>query len=484
MLQWPQKQSLTKSLCQETHWKCLLLSLLLYGCVGAMTWCQVSKVTRLSFDAAHEGKSMTYHDSPCSHGYIYIPVAFLVMLYVVYLVECWHWYAGNELQHKVGVDSVAERVRRMRRAAPCIWWKAVSYHYVRRTRQVTRYRNGDAYTTTQVYHERVNTHVAEVEFDYGTCGVKDVSKRLGHLEDFPISRLKFTKCFSFANVESENAYLTQRAGFFTENEGLDDYMEAREGMHLKNVDFKEYMVAFPDRNRLPWYASRSAFWAAAAFTLSWPLRVLTEYRTACVHYHVEKLFGLDRVPATPAEEGPCRRRGVPRVNTIDSTELEWHIRSNQQLVPSYSEAVLTDLARLSGSCNSYSACGGYGGYRQDCERCRRAISSSSIFSRSALSVCTAGSPRIPFSASRFSLGRLYGSRRSCLWRSGGSLDETSCPPTESARCLPGQQACEEAPPDYQDALCFPVLIVHRNEGCVNHDHRSLHRNGSCMETSL
>uniref|UniRef100_A0A668A1Q0 Transmembrane protein 151Ba n=1 Tax=Myripristis murdjan TaxID=586833 RepID=A0A668A1Q0_9TELE len=430
MQQRPLKQSISKSLCRESHWKCLLLSLLIYGCVGAMAWCQVTKVTRLSFDSAYKGKSMMYHDSPCSNGYIYIPLAFLVMLYVVYLVECWHCHTRNELQYKVDVESVAERIQRMQQATPCIWWKAISYHYVRRTRQVTRYRNGDAYTTTQVYHERVNTHVAEAEFDYGNCGVKDISKHLLGLEGFPITRLRFTKCFSFANVESENSYLTQRARFFTENEGLDDYMEAREGMHLKNVDFKEYMIAFSDPNNLPWYASNSVFWAAAAFTLSWPLRVLTEYRTACVHYHIEKLFGFDYVPVTPSEERPyCRH--IPRVNTIDSTELEWHIRSNQQLVPR--------------SCNR--------------------------------------SPRIPFSASRFSLGRLYGSRRSCLWRSSGSLNEQSCP-TESTRCLSGQQASEESPPAYQDALYFPVLIVHRNEGCLNHDHRSLHRNGSCVETSL
>ncbi|XP_022067179.2 transmembrane protein 151B isoform X1 [Acanthochromis polyacanthus] len=480
--QLPQKQSLAKSLCQETHWKCLLLSLLMYGCVGVTAWCQVTKVTHLSFNSAYKGKSMMYHDSPCSNGFIYIPLAFLVMLYVVYLVECWHCYTRNEMQYKVDVDNVAECLQRMQQATPCIWWKAISYHYVRRTRQVTRYRNGDAYTTTQVYHERVNTHVAEAEFDYGNCGVKDISKHLLGLESFPITRLRFTKCFSFANVESENSYLTQRARFFTENEGLDDYMEAREGMHLKNVDFKEHMIAFPDPHRLPWYASNSTFWVAAAFTLSWPLRVLTEYHTACVHYHVEKLFGFDYVPVTPSEERSyCRR--IPRVNTVDSTELEWHIRSNQQLVPSYSEAVLMDLNQLTGRCNSYSVCGSYGSYRQNCERCHRAISSSSIFSRSALNICNTGSPRIPFSASRFSLGRLYGSRRSCLWRSNRSLNEQSYQ-TESTLCLSGQQTSEDNPPAYQDALYFPVLIVHRNEGCLNHDHRSLHRNGSCIETSL
>lgn len=48
-------------------------------------------------------------------------------------------------------------MQRLQQATPCIWWKAISYHYVRRTRQVTRYRNGDAYTTTQV-RGILNTH--------------------------------------------------------------------------------------------------------------------------------------------------------------------------------------------------------------------------------------------------------------------------------------------------------------------------------------
>ncbi len=81
-------------------------------------------------------------------------------------------------------------------------------------RQVTRYRNGDAYTTTQVYHERVNTHAASSEFDYAMYGAKDVSKELRGLMDYPAVRLRFTKCFSFASARAEAAYLTQRARFF------------------------------------------------------------------------------------------------------------------------------------------------------------------------------------------------------------------------------------------------------------------------------
>ncbi|XP_053701002.1 transmembrane protein 151B isoform X1 [Synchiropus splendidus] len=452
----PLKQSLSKSLCRESFWKCLLLSVLMYGCMGAMVWCHVTKVTRLTFDSAFKGKSMMYHDSPCSDGYLYIPVALLAMLYLVYLVECWHCQVKSRLQHQLDVEGIYERIQRMQRAKPCIWWKAISYHYVRRTRQVTRYRNGDAYTSTQVYHERVNTHVAEAEFDYGHCGVKDVSKLLLALEKSPLTKMRFTKCFSFANVESENSYLSQRARFFTDNEGLDDYMEAREGMHLKNLELKEHVLVLADPQRLPWYLSQPVFWMASFLTFSWPLRVFTEYRTAYVHYRVEKLFGHDYLPATPCEDRPYWRR-IPRVNTVDSTELEWHIRSNQQLVPSYSEAGLMDLAQ------------------RPCGRCHRAVSCSSVFSRSALSVC-AGS-RLPFSSSRFSLARRHGSRRSCFWRSG-SLDEQESP-GENTRLAAEE---EEEPPLYEDALCYPVLIVHCSESC--HNHRSFHRNGACVETSL
>ncbi|XP_038643275.1 transmembrane protein 151B-like [Scyliorhinus canicula] len=450
----PLKQSLSGSLCRESHWKCLVLTLLMYGCFGVVTWCHLSKVTRLAFNKPYGGESMIYHESPCSSGYVYIPLAFLMMLYVVYLVECWHCYTKNETQHKVDVNSVYERIQRLQQATPCIWWKAISYHYIRRTRQVTRYRNGDAYTTTQVYHERVNTHLSESEFDYSQHGVRDISKELLGLSEYTATKLRFTKCFSFANAESETAYLTQRARFFSENEGLDDYMEAREGMHLKNVDFKEHMVAFSDPKNPPWYVSRYIFWTLSFLVLSWPLRVLAEYRTAYVHYHVEKLFGLDEgLLLTPEEGGPYGRR-ISRVNTIDMTELEWHIRSNQQLVPSYSEAMLMELSSSSTAATAY---------LQQCQRCRRTVSSSSLPSREPAA-------RLPFSRSRFSLGRLQGTGRAYLFRS------------LSGRFGGGGGLSAEEPPSYQDAIYFPRLIVHAGSGCRGH--RPRQQDGTGPDTLL
>ncbi|XP_049917112.1 transmembrane protein 151B [Epinephelus moara] len=541
----PVNQSLGACVCRESHWRCLLLSLLMYSCLGVVAWCQLTQVTKISFNTALTssftasftsslrgasgmgvgGHSMIYHDSPCSDGYIYIPLAFLLMLYVLYMVECWHCRARSELQSKADVDSVYERVLRMKQAQPCIWWKAISYHFVRRTRQVTRYRNGDAYTTTQVYHERVNTHVAEGEFDYSHCGMKDVSRDLRGLEGHPATRLRFTKCFSFTEAGPENDYLNQRARFFSEIEGLDDYMEAREGMQLKNVDFRENLIAYVDPDRMPWYSSQVAFWLAALLMLSWPLRVLIEYRTAYVHYRIEKLFGLEYSHSSPSPLDEDRPLGnntgcvIPRVDTLDSTEMEWHIRCNRQLIPSYSEAMLINMSTADSNslrdtdCTSSSNCvlldssqtaQSYGALQsqEDCEQCRepngrgdaggrrRTITSSScssIFScRGALL-----HSHLSSDTSRFSLCRMYGSHHTvALWRSRSSnLTDPCCVDEQCCRSDSSQLALSDSPPTYRDARFFPVLIVHRAEGCGGEDGREvrryyIRRGSSCVETAL
>uniref|UniRef100_A0A4W4EHM5 Transmembrane protein 151A n=1 Tax=Electrophorus electricus TaxID=8005 RepID=A0A4W4EHM5_ELEEL len=501
LLRWCiRNQSLSGSLCRESHWKCLLLTLLMYGCFGTLGWCSLYRITVMASDdqgpTYYGNPARFYHDSPCSNGYVYIPVAFLAMLYVVYLVECWHCYSRTAHLAKVEISHVYDRIQRLQQATPCIWWKAISYHYVRRTRQVTRYRNGDAYTTTQVYHERVNTHAASSEFDYSRHGVKDVSKELQGLLEHPVTRLRFTKCFSFASARAETAYLTQRARFFGDNEGLDDYMEAREGMHLKNVDFREHMLAFPDPAHPPWYTRRWVYWLASALMLSWPLRVVVEYRTAYVHYHVEKLFGENedanddgntenlRSGFEHGTGGPSLRV-ISRVNTVDMTELEWHIRCNQQMVPSYSEALLMDLDMNPSTPLSVAMVGqmrhNSSYFLQSCPRCRRSTSSSSlpawVRGNVANSFPIRAGGRLALSRSGFSLGRLHSTRNrhTCLRgvldgegpedEGNGDLREQGQEQGDQRenRVVRGEE--RDRPPAYQDALYFPLLIIHGEESC-------------------
>ncbi|XP_064145350.1 transmembrane protein 151A [Loxodonta africana] len=433
----PLKQSLGSSLCRESHWKCLLLTLLIHACGAVVAWCRLATVPRLvlgpeaALARGAGGPPPTYPASPCSDGYLYIPLAFVSLLYLLYLAECWHCHVRSCQAPRTDANTVLALIHRLQQAPPCVWWKATSYHYVRRTRQITRYRNGDAYTTTQVYHERADSRTARGEFDYSAHGVRDISKELVGLAEHAATRLRFTKCFSFGSAEAEASYLTQRARFFSANEGLDDYLEAREGMHLKDVDFRDSLMVFADPRSPPWYARAWVFWLVSAATLSWPLRVVAAYGTAHVHYQVEKLFGASSPPPGAVPSGPP----LSRVATVDFTELEWHICSNRQLVPSYSEAVVMGA--------------GSGAYLRGCQRCRRSVSSNS------LPPARPSGPRLPFSRSRLSLGA-GGRATPGVFRSlsGGPLGRRG----EDTEPL-------ESPPCYEDALYFPVLIVHGDSGC-------------------
>ncbi|KAL0828928.1 hypothetical protein ABMA28_003827 [Loxostege sticticalis] len=380
----PRQQSLGGVLRREGNWKCFLLTLMIAGCLGSVVWCSTAEIDRdlidfSSFMHLRNPIKRTVRESPCDVGYAYIPIAFVLLLYLVYLVECYHSTARIQLARRADVAAVSARVHAMRTATPRVWWKAICYHYVRRKRQVTRYRNGDAYTTTQVYYERVNTHSASTSFAHACCGQRDASRNLVLDCKTPITKVRFSKGFAFANIEAASEFEDQRSRFFAEHERFDDFMEMREGLDLIGVSsFKEYMVAYREADRCPWYSSQLLFWTLSCLLLSWPLRILIECNTAYVHYTITKIFGTnyeldpsrqldldthlsDTLPPVTATNyawaladeqsavlctapRPARTLPLSHASTVDSLELFAAIRGNCALVPSYSEAMRIDAA--------------------------------------------------------------------------------------------------------------------------------------------
>ncbi|XP_047028707.1 transmembrane protein 151B-like isoform X4 [Helicoverpa zea] len=375
----PRQQSLGGVLRREGNWKCFMLTLMIAGCLGSVAWCNTAEIDRDLIDFSKHPIKRTVRESPCDVGYAYIPIAFVLLLYLVYLVECYHSTARIQLARRVDVAAVSARVHAMRNATPRVWWKAICYHYVRRKRQVTRYRNGDAYTTTQVYYERVNTHSASTSFAHACCGQKDASRNLVLDSKTPITKVRFSKGFAFANIEAASEFEDQRSRFFAEHERFDDFMEMREGLDLIGVSsFKEYMVAYRDADRCPWYSSQLLFWTLSCLLLSWPLRILIECNTAYVHYTITKIFGTnyeldpsrqldidthlsDTLPPVTSNNyawaladeqsavlcsapRPPRTLPLSHASTVDSLELFAAIRGNCALVPSYSEAMRIDAA--------------------------------------------------------------------------------------------------------------------------------------------
>ncbi|GFT19178.1 transmembrane protein 151B [Trichonephila clavipes] len=85
------------------------------------------------------------------------------------------------------------------------------------------------------------------------------------------------------------------------------------------------------------YVSHMIFWIFSLALLSWPLRVLIQYKTAYVHYQVNKLFGVNYL--TPSSEAQMIGH-MSRGTTIDSSEFERQIINNNTIAPSYSESLL------------------------------------------------------------------------------------------------------------------------------------------------
>ncbi|XP_039308240.1 uncharacterized protein LOC105193321 isoform X2 [Solenopsis invicta] len=363
----PVPQTLCGALQKEPNCKCLVLTVLIYGCLAAVTWCRCANVTKIMVNYTKYPIRSTRHvSSPCDDGYIYIPVAFMGMLYLVYLVECYHSPIRIDLLHAESQDSVLSKLAQLKMAQPRIWWKAVSYHYVRRKRQITRYRNGDNYTTTQVYYERVNTHSATTHYYYDYCGVKDISKELILEAKIPITKITLTKGFAFSNIRSATEFEEARSRFFAEQELSDDYMEMREGLDL-GYNVNTMLVAVLGN---PWFTNRYVYWCLSALLLSWPLRVIIEYKTQYADYQVTKLFGVNYDTPTSGEpihasisqlsqpgsymlapsysEALLMEPVTPRNEGLEQRQEPWQVRGETNIatdmVPSYSEALLYERA--------------------------------------------------------------------------------------------------------------------------------------------
>ncbi|XP_034945499.1 uncharacterized protein [Chelonus insularis] len=325
----PISQTLCGALQKEANCKCLVLSVLIYGCLAAVTWCRCANVTKIVINFSKYPLKSTRHVSPCDDGYIYIPVAFMGMLYLVYLVECYHSPIRIDLLHGESQDSVLSKLSQLRLAQPTIWWKAVSYHYVRRKRQITRYRNGDNYTTTQVYYERINSHAATSFYFYDYCGVKDISKDLIMDPKIPITKITLSKGFAFSNMRSATEFEEARSRFFAEQELRDDYMEMREGLDLGyNFNSSTTLVAVLGK---PWFTNAYVYWCLSALLLSWPLRIIIECHTQYANYQVTKLFGVNYDTPTSATQ-------------IHASSSQLSAPGSYMLAPSYSEALLMEPA--------------------------------------------------------------------------------------------------------------------------------------------
>lgn len=77
----------------------------------------------------------------------------------------------------------------------------------------------------------------------------------------------------------------------------DDYLEMREGLDIGNNVNSTMLVAVLGN---PWFTNRYVYWCLSALLLSWPLRVIIEYKTQYVDYQVNINHSFSLISANSA----------------------------------------------------------------------------------------------------------------------------------------------------------------------------------------
>jgi len=167
----------------------------------------------------------------CRQVYVYTVGAFVTVVYLVYLVECWHCRPVNRGGH-VDVQTLRAITEALRQSSPLVWWSAVSYHYTPRRSHVTRLRRGRVQSSTHVYCQRVVTQRASSAFDFSSSGVRDVSSNIADLNRFPVVRVAISRHFSFSSEIARREFFEQRDEFCRTHESRDDYVDFRQGLSL------------------------------------------------------------------------------------------------------------------------------------------------------------------------------------------------------------------------------------------------------------
>ncbi|GAV08338.1 hypothetical protein RvY_18048 [Ramazzottius varieornatus] len=316
----PKKKRLMTAMLETGNYRTIFLTLLIYGFLVFMAWCQLSTTTEKAHDATY-GRSYVHGPldemSQCQ-TYLVVPIIFASLLYISYLMENWQYYTKQEELITISIPSTINLIDKMKRALPIVWWRVSCYHYVVfPCRQSSA--PGHPRSVSNVTYQRIISQTATQHYNYLSAGFRDVSGLLEGLHTSPLTKIDFSKSFLFFTQTAAKDFEDQRKAFFQSHQSRDDYLEMREGMNLMDVEFPESLIVVRDLDSAPWWRRKGTFALAVILLLAAPLRVFLSMRTASLRYNVLKVFGMDE-----------------RESNWDGS----HLPANDLLPPSYSEIML------------------------------------------------------------------------------------------------------------------------------------------------
>jgi hypothetical protein len=198
---------------------------------------------------------MIYGEVCYSTGYApWIIVALAGGFYLSYLIEsccsptwyslvrpCFDYpkslFASGYLKGTKDTEGIHQHISRIKNVAPNLWFHIQCYHYETRTYTTTDSRG---VTTTHTETVRVNTYSETDYFRYDAWD--DISGEIKGLSaTSEITRVRFSKCFVFADEKTRGKYVAAANSIQSRNRHRDTHMDFSSGFNVAGYRYELFI---------------------------------------------------------------------------------------------------------------------------------------------------------------------------------------------------------------------------------------------------
>jgi len=250
-----------ENVAEPTHYihiRSLVLTIFLWGSIFFIFACQIPFIPLFQ--------------NRCS-GFYYIPIIAGSALYITYLIEA--FVTGSRHYTHVIKDFQYAKyyVEKMLQSPPRLYCQWENYHYETRTRLVTRTdSNGNSYTTTETYQEKVVTSTGTTPYHISFW--RDFSGQIPSLPVVKALKLSCKKLFRYADKQSKINQQAQKAQILAMNK-RDTYIS---GTTVFTIDgFKPYIMLLRDKSSKPCFLHLGWYILFTLVTLNYPYRLYIEF---------------------------------------------------------------------------------------------------------------------------------------------------------------------------------------------------------------
>ena len=229
------------------------------------------------------------------NAFVVIPLGYIIIL-CESLCSAEHGYISSMLEG----ESISEFLNKLKAQEPERTMNIECWHMETRTRTVYYTdANGNTQTRVETYQERVTTYTEQKTFEFRFW--RDISDPQGpQMDSYGVTRLKLSKDVDCGDEETTAEFLQQRKDMIDRNEHMDEHCDFTWDDNIPG--FQKRVCMYADAKYRPWWMSTSYYWLATLLGLSWPYRVLFNWKTSKSEYEIKKEIFLRQPAEIPRNE--------------------------------------------------------------------------------------------------------------------------------------------------------------------------------------